>query len=67
MALLRTEWLEAPVIEDEELDTAKRAHQARITSVTMGQRQIDEEARDALIEDGPVVSARLMAEGTSKS
>jgi hypothetical protein len=32
----------------------------------MGERQIDEEARDALVEDGPVVSARLVAEGTSK-
>jgi hypothetical protein len=32
----------------------------------MGQRQIDEEARDALVEDGPVVAARLVAEGTSK-
>jgi len=66
MALLRAEWFKAPVVEDEELDATKRAHQARITSVTMGQRQIDEEARDALVEDGPVVAARLVAEGTSK-
>ena len=50
------QWFKAPVIEDEKLDAAKRAHQARITPVTMGQRQIDEEARDALVEDRPVVA-----------
>ena len=33
---------------------------------SLDQRQIDEEARDALVEDGPVVAARLVAEGTSK-
>jgi len=66
VALLRAKWFKAPVIEDEKLDAAKRAHQARITPVTMGQHQIDEEARDALVEDRPVVAARLVAEGTSK-
>ena len=32
----------------------------------MGERQIDEEARDALVEDGPVVPAGLMTQSTSK-
>ena len=66
MTLFGTEGFEAPVVEDEELDAAERAHQSRIPSVTMGQRQIGEEPRDTLVEDGPVVAARLVAEGTSK-
>ena len=66
MPLFGTEGFEAPVVEDEELDAAERAHRSRIASVTMGQRQIGEEPRDALVEDGPVVAARFVAEGTSK-
>ena len=62
MTLFGTEEFEAPVVEDE----AERAHQSRIASVTMSQRQIGEEPRDALVEDGPVVAARFVAEGTSK-
>ena len=66
VALLSAEWFKAPVIEDEELDAAKRAHQSRIPSVTMGRCQIREEPPDTLVEDGPVVAARPLAEGTSK-
>jgi hypothetical protein len=34
MTLFGTEGFEAPVVEDEELDAAERAHQSRIPSVT---------------------------------
>src|SRR5207249_1638393 len=67
VALLRAKWFKAPVIEDEELDAAKRTHQARITPVTMGQRQIDEEARDALVEDGSVVASNSTSNSRSCS
>jgi hypothetical protein len=48
------------------IDDAERAHQSRILSVPMGQCQIGEEPPDTLVEDGPVVAARLLAEGTIK-
>jgi len=66
MTLLGTEGFEASVVEDEELDAAERAHQSRIPSVTMGRCQIGEEPPDTLVEDGPVVAAPPLAEGTSK-
>jgi hypothetical protein len=34
VALIRAEGFKAPIVEDEELDAAQRAHQARITPVT---------------------------------
>jgi hypothetical protein len=40
----------APVIEDEQLEAAERTHQARRSSVSVSQRQIDKEAENALVE-----------------
>src|SRR5690348_13918780 len=60
MALLRSQRLEPPVVQDEELDAAKRAHQARIAAVTAGQCQIGEHPWDALVEYRAVVPTRLL-------
>ena len=65
-ALLRAKRLETPVVEDEELDAAERAHQARIATVAAGHREIGEQAGDALVEDGSVVATRPVAESAGE-
>src|ERR1700756_997025 len=55
------ERFETPVIENQHLDAAKGAEQAAITAVTTGQREIAEQLGDALIEDGMIVAAGLVA------
>lgn len=54
--------LQAPVIENEQLDAAEGSLQTCITTVASGERQIGEQAWDTLIENGPVIPAGLMAE-----
>ena len=56
------ERLEAPVVEDEKIDAAERAQQARVAAVTARQGQIAEQSRDALIEHGAIVAAGFVAE-----
>ena len=56
------ERLEPPIIEDQQIDTAKAAQQAWVTTVAAGERQIVEQARDALIEHGAIVATGLVAE-----
>ena len=60
------ERLEAPIVEDEELDAAEAAHDAGIAAVAARQREIGEQLRDALIEHRAIVAAGLVAEGTGK-
>jgi hypothetical protein len=57
---------EAPVVEDEQIDAAERAQQARVAAVAAGERQVVEQARDALIEDRAIVAAGLVAERRGK-
>ena len=61
-ALLGTERLEAPVVEDEQLDAAERPHEPGIAAVAAGEREIGEQLGDALVEDRAVVAAGLVAE-----
>ena len=56
------ERLEAPVVEDEELHAAEGAQDAGIATVAAGEREIGEQLGDALVEDGAVVAAGLVAE-----
>src|SRR6516164_3718029 len=56
VALLRSEWLEAPIIEDQQLYAAEGAHQTRISPVAAGERQIAEHPRHALIEHRAVIA-----------
>lgn len=64
--LLRADQLEPPIIEDEQPHAAKRPHQPGITPVAARQRQVGEQARDALVEHGMIVAARLVPEGTGQ-
>src|SRR6516162_479440 len=66
VTLLGAEWLETPVVEDQELDAAEGPHQAGVAAVAAGQCEIVEQARDALIEYRAVVAASLVTEGTGK-
>lgn len=56
------ERLESPIIEDQQIDTAKAAQQAWMAAVAAGERQIVEQSRDALIEHGAIVATGLVAE-----
>jgi hypothetical protein len=66
VTLLGPEGLQAPIVENEQLDPAQGTHQARIASVTAGQCQIGEHAWDALIEDRAIVAAGLVPECAGK-
>jgi hypothetical protein len=56
------ERLEAPIVEDEQIDAAKRAQQAQVASVAAGERKIGEEPGGALIEYRAVVAAGFVSE-----
>src|SRR5215467_9045259 len=66
VTLLRAERLETPVVEDQQLDAAEGTHQAGVAAVAARQCEIAEQARNALIEHRAIVTAGLVAEGTSK-
>ena len=66
MTLLGPERLEAPIVEDQQLDAAKGAHQSRIAAIAASEREIAEHPRDALIKDRAVVAAGLLTECASQ-
>ena len=65
-AAASVERFEAPIIEDEKLDAVEAAHDASVAAVAVGQREIGEELGNALIQNGAVVAAGFVAEGTGK-
>ena len=60
---LGVERLEAPIVENEQLDAAEGAEEPAIAAVAAGEREIAEELGHALVEDGAVVAAGLVTEG----
>ncbi len=64
--LLRREWRQAPVVQDEKLDARQRLEEAAVTSIAAGDQQGIEQPRQAMIEDRAVVAAGLVAERTGK-
>ena len=66
VALFGPDRLEAPIVEDQQLDAAEGAHQAGITAVAAGEREIAEHPWDALVKHRAVVAAGFLAESTSK-
>ena len=56
----------APVVQDEQIGADELAEQLREASVAMGEFEIGEEARQAVIEHGPSVAASFLAEGAGK-
>src|SRR5664280_823133 len=61
----RTENRQAPVVEDEELNTADGFEQAAIAAVAPSEGERLEQARDTVILDRTIVAASLVAEGAS--
>src|ERR1700730_19331392 len=51
MTLLGPERLEAPIVEDQQLDAAEGAHQSRVAAIAAREREIAEHPRHTLIED----------------
>jgi hypothetical protein len=66
VALFGPERLEAPIVEDQQLDAAESAHQAGVAAVAASEREIAKHPRDALVKHRAVVTAGFLAEGTSK-
>jgi len=60
------EGLETPIVKDEELHAPERPQESGITAVAARQREIGEELGNALIENGPVVTASPMSESAGK-
>ena len=56
------ERLEAPVVEDEEIDAAEPTQQTRMAAIAARQSEIAEQPRHALIEYRAIVAAGLVAE-----
>jgi hypothetical protein len=63
MASGGVERLETPIVEDEQLDAAEGSHDAGVTAIAAGEREIGEQLGNALVEDGAVVAAGFVAEG----
>ena len=56
------ERLEAPIVKDEELHATERALDACIAAIAAGEREVSEQLGDALVEDGAIIAASLVAE-----
>src|SRR3546814_4458905 len=52
-----------PVVEDQQVDAGQRLEQPGVAAVAAGERQGLEEPGQAVVEDGAVVAAGLVAEG----
>ena len=65
-ALVGSERLEAPIVEDEQPHLAEPLHHPAIAAVAAGEGEIGEQLGDALIEDGAVVATGLVAEGAGE-
>src|SRR6201998_2257279 len=60
------ERFEAPIVEDEELDTGETAQDTRIAAVAAGECEFGEQLGDPLIKNRAVVPAGLVTQGTGK-
>lgn len=60
------ERLQAPIIKDQQLNAAELAREPRVAAIAAGERQIGEQARHTLIEDGAIVAAGFVAERAGK-
>ena len=61
-ALLRGQRRQAPVVEDQQLDTGEALEEAWIASIAARQRQCIEQAWHAIVEHRSIVSAGLLSE-----
>jgi len=58
--------LRSPIVEDQQIGFHEGAEQTRVSPVTSGEFQFGEETRGAPVENGGVVTAGFLAEGTGK-
>src|SRR6266545_2133469 len=63
--LLASERGEPPIVEDEEIDPRQHLEKPSIASVAARERECFEQPRKAMIEDGTIVAAGLVAECAS--
>jgi hypothetical protein len=63
---LFVERFETPLVEDQKLNVAQGALQPGVSSVAAGERALGEQPRDTLIENGPIVTASLVAKGAGQ-
>lgn len=61
--LLAGERGEPPVVEDQQLHPADRLEQPGVAAIAASERQCLQRARHAVVDDGAIVAARLVAEG----
>ena len=62
----RGDFLDAPIVEDQELGLGQLCHQSRIAAVAMGDAQLFEETGQAKVAHGQPLSASLVAQGTGE-
>ena len=60
------EGFEAEVVENEQIGAAEGFDEARMTAIASGERQVLAELRPAMIEDGSIVAAGLLADGAGE-
>src|SRR6516165_5111569 len=65
--LVGPERFQAPVVEDEQPDLAEPLHQTWIATVAASECEVGEQLRDALIENGAIIAAGLVAECASEA
>jgi hypothetical protein len=63
--LLGRHWSKSPIVEDQKLDARQALEQSSMTAVTVREGERIEKPRHALIQDGMIISAGLVAERTS--
>ena len=60
------ERLKAEVVEDQEIGAAEGFQKARMAAVSVGERELFAELGPAMIDDGAIVPAGLLADGASE-
>ena len=61
---LFVEWLEAPVVQYQQLNMAQGALQPGVSAIAAGERELGKESGDTLIENGTIVAASFVTKGT---
>ena len=66
VARASVERLEAEVVENEQIGASEGFQKARMAAVAARERQLFAELRPAMIDDGAIVAARLLADGAGE-
>jgi hypothetical protein len=60
------EWLEAEVVENEQIGAPKGFDEARTAPIASGERQVLAKLRPTMIEDGAIVATGFLADGAGQ-